>query len=163
MEAHRLFLCARCRSHVRICVSCDHNNRYCSEECRTTRRRDSVRRAGARYQRTERGAAMNASRQRAFRLRRQSLAVTHHTPSPGPCGEPKAPPDPDRPLRRPPRLIAMDEVITCSFCDLPCSPFARLDPRGPRTSRRSKRRVRPPKLLQGHSPGPHWSRGHPNG
>ena len=49
---YRLYQCQRCDVQVRICCHCDHGNIYCAGECAQIRRRESLRRAGARYQRT---------------------------------------------------------------------------------------------------------------
>jgi len=72
---YRLYNCQRCSVQTRICQRCDHGQIYCGGECARIRRRECVRRAGARYQRTRRGALCHAARQRAWRARRQ--AVTH--------------------------------------------------------------------------------------
>ena len=53
--SNRLFLCRRCGELVHICSSCDRGNVFCSQECATARRRDSIREAAKRYQRTQRG------------------------------------------------------------------------------------------------------------
>jgi len=76
-STYRLYNCRRCGLQVRICRRCDHGNIYCSGECSRIRRRESVRRAGARYQRTRRGAARHAARQWCWRTRAQQI-VTHH-------------------------------------------------------------------------------------
>jgi hypothetical protein len=72
---YRLYSCHRCGVQVRICQRCDHGNIYCGRECSAIRRRESLRRAGARYQSTRRGAARHAARQRGYRVRQQK--VTH--------------------------------------------------------------------------------------
>jgi len=75
-QSYRLYSCARCAEQVRICRRCDRGNRYCAGECARTRRCESLRRAGARYQRSHRGACGHAARQRAWRSRR-AQKVTH--------------------------------------------------------------------------------------
>lgn len=72
---YRLYNCAHCGVQVRICARCDHGQIYCAGECSAIRRRESLRRAGARYQRTLRGALCHARRQRRWRARQQE--VTH--------------------------------------------------------------------------------------
>jgi predicted nucleic acid-binding Zn ribbon protein len=47
---YRLYNCQRCGVQVRICRRCDHGNIYCAQECSRIRRRECLRRAGARYQ-----------------------------------------------------------------------------------------------------------------
>jgi hypothetical protein len=77
--AYRLYNCERCQLQVRICLRCDHGNVYCAGECAEIRRRESLRRAQARYQRTRRGARRHAARQRRWRERQREEAqnVTH--------------------------------------------------------------------------------------
>ena len=81
-ETYRLYSCGRCARQVRICRGCDHGNQYCAGECAALRRRESRRRAGARYQLSRRGAARHAARQDAWR-RRQAQKVTHQGSLPG--------------------------------------------------------------------------------
>lgn len=73
---YRLYHCQRCGRQVRICRRCDRGHIYCAGECSRIRRRESLRRAGTRYQRTHRGARCHASRQQAWRAR-QMEKVTH--------------------------------------------------------------------------------------
>jgi hypothetical protein len=75
-ETYRLYSCRRCAEQVRICRDCDRGNRYCARECAPMRRRESLRRAGQRYQRSRRGACRHAARQRTWR-ERQAQKVTH--------------------------------------------------------------------------------------
>ena len=76
-DDYRLFNCQRCAKQVRICRRCDRGHLYCSGECSAIRRRESLHRAGARYQQTQRGARLHAARQHAWR-QRQMQKVTHH-------------------------------------------------------------------------------------
>jgi hypothetical protein len=81
--AYRLYNCERCQVQVRICERCDHGNVYCAGECASIRRRESVRRAQARYQRSRRGARRHADRQRRWRSRqRQEPKIVTHQGSP---------------------------------------------------------------------------------
>jgi len=73
-ESARLYSCARCRVQVRICRRCDRGNVYCGNGCARAQRREGVRRAGSRYQRTPRGARRHAARQRAWRERREATS-----------------------------------------------------------------------------------------
>lgn len=75
-ESYRLYSCVRCVAQVRICRSCDRGNRYCAVDCAAIRRRESLRGAGRRYQRSPRGARCHAARQRAWRTR-VAQKVTH--------------------------------------------------------------------------------------
>jgi hypothetical protein len=76
-KTYRLYNCGRCAQQVRICRDCDRGNRYCAGECAGLRRRESLLRAGERYQRSYRGACRHAARQSAWR-ERQAQQVTHH-------------------------------------------------------------------------------------
>jgi hypothetical protein len=76
-QTYRLYNCARCAEQVHICRRCDRGNQYCAGECAQIRRRESLQRAGERYQRSYRGAHAHAARQRAWR-ERQTQEVTHH-------------------------------------------------------------------------------------
>lgn len=81
-KTYRLYGCGRCAEQVRICCNCDRGNRYCAGECATIRRRESLRRAGERYQLSYRGACLHAARQSAWRSR-QAQKVTHQGSLPG--------------------------------------------------------------------------------
>jgi hypothetical protein len=74
--SYRLYSCGRCAEQVCICCECDRGNLYCAGECALIRRRESLRRAGARYQLSYRGACLHAARQRRWRVR-QVQKVTH--------------------------------------------------------------------------------------
>jgi hypothetical protein len=75
-QSYRLYSCGRCAQQVRICCECDRGNLYCAGECALIRRSESLRRAGARYQLSYRGACYHAARQRRWRARRVQK-VTH--------------------------------------------------------------------------------------
>jgi len=75
-ETYRLYSCGRCAQQVRICRDCDRGNQYCAGECARMRRRESLHRAGQRYQQGYRGASRHAARQRVWR-ERQVQKVTH--------------------------------------------------------------------------------------
>ena len=74
--SYRLFSCRRCAQQVRICRHCDRGHQYCAAGCARIRRRESLRRAGDRYQQSYRGACRHAARQRVWRAR-QLQKVTH--------------------------------------------------------------------------------------
>lgn len=76
----RLFHCARCHAQVILCRACDRGQVYCGNGCAPAARRESLRRAGARYRGTRRGRHNNAERQRRFRARQQK--VTHQGSAP---------------------------------------------------------------------------------
>ena len=79
----RVYRCRRCDIEVWVCRECDYGQVYCAGECSELGRRDSQRRAAARYQSSRRGARRHAARQREWRQRHaQDLyaasKVTHH-------------------------------------------------------------------------------------
>lgn len=81
--AYRLYNCERCQVQVRICERCDHGNVYCAGECAKIRRRESLRRAQVRYQRSRGGARRHAARQRRWRERqREDPKIVTHQGSP---------------------------------------------------------------------------------
>jgi hypothetical protein len=149
-ESYRLFSCGRCARQVRICRGCDHGNRYCAGGCAAVRRRESLHRAGARYQCSYRGASRHAARQSAWRGR-QVQKVTHHgSLDPAPAGtvttsSPPCPPPEGTHADRV-SLAALPSTLAlvagqrttrgplqrrsgsagCSFCDRPLPRFARL-------------------------------------
>ena len=67
---------------VRICSACDRGNQYCAGDCAQIRRRESLSRAGVRYQLSYRGTLGHAARQSAWRARRTQI-VTHQGSVPG--------------------------------------------------------------------------------
>jgi hypothetical protein len=66
-QTYRLYNCQRCGALVTVCGPCDRGRIYCQGECAAIRKRESLRRAGARYQNTPRGARKHAARQRLWR------------------------------------------------------------------------------------------------
>jgi hypothetical protein len=143
---YRQFLCARCRTVVRLCLFCDRGNIYCSKECSLIRRIASVRRSRRRYQATPEGRANNAKRQR--RLRRRRRDVTDHGSPPGTTSSSLATPVPESPPERTKEVIhgslpaisvraprsfrklrySRRELVACDSCGRLCLPFARIDP-----------------------------------
>lgn len=160
-ESFRLFLCARCRRHVRICTSCDHGNRYCPppRHCARMARRSSARAAEHRYRRTPNGRRNNNRRQKGFRLRRTESAapqvtVTHQGSSePLPLREqpsPTVPPPAPVPASEPPVGAAVrrgtgvrhKEEYRCAVCGRLLSPFSRSGPLVPMRRRHRRWRAR---------------------
>ena len=79
-QSYRLYSCRRCAQQVRVCRHCDRGNHYCAGECARVRRRESVRRAGVRYQLSYRGACCHAHRlvwagHRTFSLAGDALSL----------------------------------------------------------------------------------------
>ena len=138
-KTYRLYSCRRCIQQVRICAHCDRGNRYCAGECATIRRRESLRRAGERYQLSHRGACRHAARQRAWR-ERQVQKVTHQgsLPSTDALIVQTIPTSTDVPhvnlasIQSPAqpraRLRTRVPAHCCNFCWRVLSAFARLGP-----------------------------------
>ena len=128
---YRLYHCCRCGMQVCICAQCDCGNLYCPGDCPQQARRESVRRAGARYQRTARGARRHAERQRRYR-ERHHREVTHHglflvTRR---CSVSRhlvsASESIDVDVKEPPRPPTRLLQTRCAFCGRPLPAFARL-------------------------------------
>ena len=135
-KSYRLYSCARCALQVRICSECDRGNQYCAGDCAQIRRRESLCRAGVRYQLSFRGASSHAARQSAWRARRMQI-VTHQGSVAGVDASivvtsltvieesdvelVALPPVLQRPDLR-------SRVSRCSFCWRPLPAFARLGP-----------------------------------
>jgi len=123
--AYRLYNCERCQVQVRICERCDHGNVYCAGECAKIRRRESQRRAQARYQRSRPGARRHAARQRRWRERQRPkpkivthqgspVAVTQCIVAVSPVMQSQpADASPDEPDHRPKIHLPLDR---CAFC-----------------------------------------------
>ncbi len=136
-KSYRLYSCARCAVQVRICSDCDRGNQYCAGGCAQIRRRESLCRAGVRYQLSFRGASMHAARQSVWRERRTKI-VTHQGSVSGidaaiVVTSPTMTEEPDVELVAP--LLssahlphAMAAVLYCSFCWRPLPAFARSGP-----------------------------------
>lgn len=130
---YRLYHCQRCGMQVCICAECDCGNLYCPGGCAELARRESMRLAGARYQRTLRGSRKHAERQRRYR-ERQKLEVTHHDFSIVTSGcsvsrhtvttSELVDVDSEEPPRCPIRLLQ----TRCAFCGRALPTFARLHP-----------------------------------
>lgn len=130
---YRLYNCQRCGVQVRICQRCDHGQIYCALECARISRRECLRRAGARYQRTRRGALCHAARQRMWRARQQQ-AVTHQGyPSGELCVSVSAhaisaqlSTDAQRVEAATTRHASLSTQARCAFCGAPLPAWTRL-------------------------------------
>lgn len=78
IESYRLFNCNRCRVQVRICQRCDRGNIYCPT-CASQARKESKNRAGAKYQKTERGKEKHAVRQQRYLDNKERVAAAQQT------------------------------------------------------------------------------------
>lgn len=124
----RLFNCARCTRQVKICSHCDRGQVYCAGNCPLQARKESLNRAGQRYQTSQQGGLNHAARQARYRARQQQK-VTHQ----GSAG--KA--DHGSLMQQLKRLLdgiesratqlikVIDVTQTCDFCGQPCSPYVR--------------------------------------
>jgi hypothetical protein len=61
-----------------LCTHCDQGHRHCSKPCSAAARRQSLRRAGAKYQATAAGKRAHCKRQNRYEARRKIL--THQSP-----------------------------------------------------------------------------------
>jgi hypothetical protein len=135
----RLFLCGRCRCQVIICRRCDRGQVYCAGACSGQARRQSLREAGRRYERTLSGRQNRAERSRRHRARQQEI-VTHHGSASPPAGDllpggtAAIPCDDASPVE--PARPAMPQ---CHWCGDPCLPQLRQG----FLRRRERRRRRP--------------------
>ncbi len=138
--SHRLYNCLRCGVQVLICRWCDRGNVYCEGACAETCRRESLRRAGRRYQDSFRGATRHAARQSRWR-RRQEEKVTHQGSAVAegvatvmaPAADPvMADADPAKRcvalLVWPRPTLSKATVRLCRFCRRPLGNFTRLGP-----------------------------------
>jgi len=137
----RLFTCHRCHKQVRICRHCDRGNRYCSDTCAASARREQLREARRRYQRSPIGRERHMLRQRRWRQKRR--AVVELTREKTDCREKSQPRNEavflerNRQLQAPIGNRIDEEIVTnsrdtkllfrCSICGKPLGPFARLD------------------------------------
>ena len=120
----RLLDCARGRCQVVICNHCDRGNLYCGKRCSETARRQSLREANRRYQKTRRGRFAHAERQRRYRQRRRTK-VTHQG-SPLPIPDETLPAESRTSVQRSEIPVAVPgDGIRCDFCGRVCSHFLR--------------------------------------
>lgn len=130
-ETYRLFLCRHCRTQVRICSCCDRGQSYCSDGCRLDARRQQVRRASSRYQRSIRGALGHAARQAEYRRRRREKVTHQGSPGPSMKANVGSVPSPMVaamvPIASRPAPVVAHSLVSCAFCGHLCRPFARQD------------------------------------
>lgn len=121
---HRQYYCARCGCRTLICRRCDRGHIYCSPLCSSIRRKESLRRASRRYQKTKRGARRHAVRQKTYRYRKSK--VTHQ----GSSSAGKSP-QYGQVTKTQPALRALSKAfkpvieMVCRFCGCPSSRFVR--------------------------------------
>jgi len=118
---------------VSICAACDHGNIYCARECSELARCESVRRAGARYQKTLRGARCHAERQRRYRTRRAKVTHQRFSGEQAACSVSVGPVITSEPIyvephEPSPRRFICHPQGRCAFCGTALPTFARLRP-----------------------------------
>jgi len=120
----RLFLCAACRNQANICSCCDRGQIYCGRGCALRARRQTIRDAGRRYARSQRGRRMHAARMGRYRARRER--VTHHG-SPRAGADDLLPPDAMTVTRDEvaPADRPRPAVVHCHWCGRCCLPHLR--------------------------------------
>jgi hypothetical protein len=123
-DSGRLFLCAGCRSQAIICSCCDRGQIYCNHGCASRARQRTLRAAGRRYERSQRGRQMHAARMGRYRARRE--IVTHHG-SPPPPADDLLPPDALTTTRddASPADGPRPSVPHCHWCGRGCLPLLR--------------------------------------
>ena len=120
----RLYSCCRCQAQVIICSECDRGHRYCTGQCATDARSDSLKRASDKYRSTRAGRINNAARQKCYRERQQqivthqgSLLVTSHDVLKAHSHWPEKVEKHDQNCRH----------LICHHCGVVCEPFLRQD------------------------------------
>lgn len=63
----RLYQCARCQDQVLICSHCDRGNIYCAGDCSDLSRKEKLKEAQKRYEKTDKAKKAKAKRQQRYR------------------------------------------------------------------------------------------------
>jgi hypothetical protein len=147
--ALRMYRCHRCGKVTLVCSRCDHGHRYCAGACRHHARKESLQRAGQRYQQSAIGRRKHAARMAAHRRTRQQKVTHQGIPE---CADSVVPFPPGRvvlpeeetpnepPVEEPPKTDTQDSAPLCEsqlridgsehgchFCQLARSRFLRRD------------------------------------
>ena len=77
---------ASCGEMFFICLSCYRGQTYCSAECRQKARREQLRQANRRYQRSLEARLDHRDRQREYRRRHFCGVTDQSSPTPSSCG-----------------------------------------------------------------------------
>ena len=72
----RLYNCARCNCQVIICSHCDRGNIYCAGDCSDLSRKEKLKEARKRYEKTTKAKIAKAQRQQNYRQRKKEK-TTH--------------------------------------------------------------------------------------
>jgi len=78
----RVFVCVRCGCQVVVCNYCDRGQIYCTGDCSTQARRQTLHRAGRRWQRTPHGRRLHAARMARYRARPREIVTHQGSPTP---------------------------------------------------------------------------------
>jgi len=120
----RMYSCCRCQAQVIICSQCDRGQRYCTGQCASDARSDSLKRASDKYRSTKAGRFNNAARQKRYRQRQKqivthqgSLLVTSHDVLKAESHWPA----------KAEKYDQNGSVLVCHHCDAVCDPFLRQD------------------------------------
>ncbi len=120
----RLYSCCRCQAQVIICSECDRGHRYCTGQCATDARLDSLKRASDKYRSTRAGRINNAARQKRYRQRQKQI-VTHQGSLPARLHDVlKTRFDW---LNRAKKQERIYSDVFCHHCGAVCDPFLRQD------------------------------------
>ncbi len=123
-SSSRLYHCCRCYAQVIVCTHCDRGQRYCTDGCSQEARKESIKRARAKYQATRPGRMNNAARQQRYRERQQQK-VTHHR-SLAIILRDLLQTVPDE-IKRADMPGKTDATVRCHHCGAVCGPFLRSD------------------------------------
>lgn len=114
----RLYYCALCRIQCLICSPCDRGQIYCSPNCSQAARKNSIRMAEKRYQKTYRGRMNHSLRQRHYRLRLKQKVTDQ--------GSQRQPRNALlQPVKNKAVLLGSPLILTCCCCQKPTSTWIR--------------------------------------
>lgn len=123
-SSSRLYHCCRCHAQVIVCRHCDRGQRYCTGGCSHAARKESIKRAGVKYQATRSGRINNAARQQRHRQRQQQK-VTHHRSLQIVLRD-LLQTLPDE-LKKADIPVKPGTTLRCDHCGVACGPFLRSD------------------------------------
>jgi len=123
-SSSRLYQCCRCHAQVIVCRRCDRGQRYCTGGCSKAARKESIKRAGRKYQGTRPGRINNAARQQRHRDRQQQKVTHHRSVAIMLRDLLQTLPDPFKRAELPAKPGA---ILRCHHCGTLCGPFLRSD------------------------------------
>jgi hypothetical protein len=119
----RLFQCGFCHNQAIICSGCDRGHIYCSDNCSTLARGESLRAAGKRYQATINGKHHHAARQARYEMKVKTNLTHHSSPLSTLCA-------PMQQLENSAEKIKINHektIFICCFCKRMVSQWLRND------------------------------------